>query len=256
MNQVNPELFLECIKNGLESSKIKVGLEQELTSTIKDDIIDHFLYKTEVLDDPYASLQTKEFKFWLQISQRWISAAWAVFVGTGSKKLMEDTEYKVQSKIKFNQDSSEDNLIDFRTEYPIVENSDFRKFSLIMARITLNSFTKEDSDHLPIIEALIAKAIRKTCQVLKIKTYHCRQKFLFLFIFLEHQHVQEALKVISNRKFMENLTDNIEKVAKAVYENFENFDVQDLSFWRTFLRFKYVLKRLKSVRSETEHIEK
>ena len=256
MNQVNPELFLECIKNGLESSKIKVGLEQELTSTIKDEIIDHFLYKTEVLDDPYASLQTKEFKFWLQISQRWISAAWAVFVGTGSKKLMEDTEYKIQSKIKLNQDSSEDNLIDFRTEYPIVENSDFRKFSLIMARITLNSFTKEDSDHLPIIEALIAKAIRKTCQVLKIKTYHCRQKFLFLFIFLEHQHVQEALKVISNRKFMENLTDNIEKVAKAVYENFENFDVQDLSFWRTFLRFKYVLKSLKSVRSETEHIEK
>ena len=256
MNQVNPELFLECIKNGLESSKTKVGLEQELTSIIKDDIIDHFLYKTEVLDDPYASLQTKEFKFWLQLSQKWISAPWAVFVGTGSKRLMEDTEHKVQSKIKLNQDSSEDNLINFRTEYPIVENSDFRKFSLIMARITLNSFTKEDSDHLPIIEALIAKSIRKTCQVLKIKTYHCRQKFLFLFIFLEHQHVQEALKVISDRTFMENLTDNIEKVAKAIYENFEDFDVQDLSFWRTFLRFKYVLKSLKSVRSETKHIEK
>lgn len=257
MNQVNPELFLECIKTGLESSKIKVGLEHELTSTIKDDIIDHFLYKTEVLDDPYASLETKEFQFWLQLSQKWISAPWAVFVGTGSKRLMEETEYKVQSKIEeVKQDSSEDNLIDFASEYPILEHSDFRKFSLIMANITLTSFSKEDSDHLPIIEALIAKSIRKTCQVLKIKTYHCRQKFLFLFIFLEHQHVQEALQVLSNRNFMENLTDNIEKVAKAVYENFENFDVQDLSFWRTFLRFKYVLKSLKSVKSETKHIEK
>ena len=55
---------------------------------------------------------------------------------------------------------------------------------------------------------------------------------------------------------MDNFTDNIERVAKALYENFEDFDVQDLSFWRTFLRFKYVIKSLKSVKAESKQIEK
>ena len=244
MNQVNPELFLECIKNGLHSSMTKFQLDQDLNFDITDDILDHFMYKTPILDDPYAELRSKDFRYWLQISQKWTSTPWAIFVGSGSKKLVQGNITKVQPKRESKIDTIEDN---FDAEYPDLKVVSSRKFSCILISFGLKELSKEDCDYLPIIEALLTKSIRKSCQVLKIKAYHCRQKHIFMFIFLDHKNVQETLETLAKKKHLENITDNIEKVSKAIVENLEDFDTQDLSFWRTFLRFKYVLKRLKSV---------
>ena len=51
---------------------------------------------------------------------------------------------------------------------------------------------------------------------------------------------------------MEECETILGKVAKAIHENLNSFDMNDVSFWRTFLRFKHYLKILKSVSNYEE----
>ena len=52
--------------------------------------------------------------------------------------------------------------------------------------------------------------------------------------------------------FLEECETILGKVAKAIHENLNSFDMNDVSFWRTFLRFKHYLKLLKSVSNYEE----
>ena len=61
-----------------------------------------------------------------------------------------------------------------------------------------------------------------------------------------------ALKDVLDTTFLEECESVLGKVAKAIHENLESFDMNDVNFWRTFLRFKHYLKILKSVSNYEE----
>ena len=52
--------------------------------------------------------------------------------------------------------------------------------------------------------------------------------------------------------FLEECESILGKVAKAIHENLNSFDMEDVSFWRIFLRFKHYMKILKSVSNYEE----
>ena len=88
MNQVDKELFLQCMKNALELTKLKNCLDQEIRSNHKvlDKLINIFLYdfnqESEDID-----LINKEFDFWFKVAKKWVRTPWAVLVMTGSRKM-------------------------------------------------------------------------------------------------------------------------------------------------------------------------
>ena len=61
-----------------------------------------------------------------------------------------------------------------------------------------------------------------------------------------------SLKDVLDTTFLEECESVLGKVAKAIHENLESFDMNDVTFWRTFLRFKHYLKILKSVSNYEE----
>ena len=69
---------------------------------------------------------------------------------------------------------------------------------------------------------------------------------------MENYTLCYAIKDVLDTTFLEECESVLGKVAKAIQENLESFDMNDVTFWRTFLRFKHYLKILKSVSNYEE----
>lgn len=105
---------------------------------------------------------------------------------------------------------------------------------------------QEDADFLPLIDILIAKSARKIPNVISVQTHHIRSRHIILYAAFLHQDFLAGLREIINM-FDGKSSDNADKIAAALLREIDTFEVQDLNFWRIFLRFKHYKKLLKSL---------
>ena len=171
MNQVDKELFLQCMKNALKLTHSKSSLDQEMSLNHKklNKLIETFLYSVnqEIQD---IDLIAKDFDFWFKVAKKWARTPWAVLVMTGSRKLYEKENKHNPTKsnksvnllpktlsfeemIPFN-DIPLENII---SVIDLSRNEGSDNFTTLMFAYGISHLTKEDFDFLPMIEVLITK---------------------------------------------------------------------------------------------------
>ena len=107
-------------------------------------------------------------------------------------------------------------------------------------------------DFLPLIEILIAKGIRKLSSS-PIRTHVHMYKFEMIVVAtVEHENAEKLLTELLQKCYLQDLTDNVDLVAKMLTKENETFDVGNSKFWRTFLRIKHIKKVLQKITEEDE----
>ena len=125
-------------------------------------------------------------------------------------------------------------------------------FTTLMFAYNISFLDKEDADYLPLIEVLVAKAMRTSLAVTKIKTVMKRESHFMIFVTVRPENASRAMKSILDREFSEECEAILGKVAKALLSTAESFLLEDVKFWRTFLRFKYFIKLLRATSNYEE----
>ena len=210
MNQVDKELFLQCMKNALKLTHSKSSLDQEMGLKHKKlyKLIETFLYSVNH-EKQDIDLIAQDFDFWFKVAKKWVRTPWAVLVMTGSRKLYEK-EHKHTPTKSYKSANLLTKSPSFEGMIPSIEipleniisvidlskSEECGNFTTLMFAYGISHLTKEDFDFLPMIEVLITKALRTTCNALRVKTLLKRECYFILIITISHSDALETLQSI------------------------------------------------------------
>ena len=106
-------------------------------------------------------------------------------------------------------------------------------------------------DYLPLISVIVAKGIRKLGFPIRTTVNYIKHHMI-ISTSTKHEDADQFLRQLIAKSYLNDISDNIDLVAKVMQKENEVFDITSLQFWRTFLRFKHLKKMLERVVEEDE----